>query len=73
MRLLEALIDADPDAEAETEDALEQADQNEPAVDVFHGIPSVNPSRHSDSRAETTCKARPPASQTRTEQQQPNL
>ena len=36
MRLLEALVDADPDAEAEAENALQQPYQNEQAVDVLH-------------------------------------
>lgn len=35
MRLLEALVDANPDAEAEAENPIKQPDQNEPAVDVF--------------------------------------
>jgi hypothetical protein len=33
MRLVEALVDADPDAEGEAENAVKQPDQNEPAVD----------------------------------------
>jgi hypothetical protein len=38
MRLIETLVDADPDAEGKAESAIEQSDQNEPAVDVFHEI-----------------------------------
>jgi hypothetical protein len=38
MSLLEALVDAYPNAEAEAENPVQQADQYEPAVDVFHGI-----------------------------------
>jgi len=41
MRLLEALVDANPDAEAEAENPIKQPDQNEPAVDVFHQILSL--------------------------------
>jgi hypothetical protein len=36
MRLVEALVAADPNAEGEAETGLEQPDQNEPAVDVSH-------------------------------------
>jgi hypothetical protein len=39
MRLIEALVDADPDAEGKAEGAMQQPDQNEPPVDVFHGLP----------------------------------
>jgi hypothetical protein len=39
MRLIEALVDADPDAEGKAEGAIQQPDQNEPAVDVFYGLP----------------------------------
>jgi hypothetical protein len=38
MRLLEGLVDADPDAESESKNCLEQPDQNEPAVDIPHGF-----------------------------------
>jgi hypothetical protein len=41
MRLIEALVDADPDPEGKTEGAIQQSDQNEPTVDVFHEIPSL--------------------------------
>ena len=42
MRLLEALVDADPDAECKAESPIEQPDQNEPAVDIVHEILSLS-------------------------------
>jgi hypothetical protein len=67
MRLLEALVDADPDAEGKAESPVEQPDQNEPAVDGFHEILPLSLGFETDwSRAKTPCKVCRPASQTRT-------
>jgi hypothetical protein len=42
MRLLETLVDADPDAEGKAESPVEQPDQNEPAVDALNVILSLS-------------------------------
>ena len=41
MRLLETLVDADPDAEGKAESSVEQP-KNEPAVDAFNEILSLS-------------------------------
>jgi hypothetical protein len=38
MRLLKVLVDADPNAESEAEQAVQQANQNEPAIDIAHAF-----------------------------------
>jgi hypothetical protein len=44
-RELEALVDADPNAEGEAENAEEQSNQNKPAVDILHAeiLPQIAP------------------------------